>query len=116
MRLVGNKYSKKLVCKTMLLLPEEIVDYVTKNVWFLSSFDDSWAYTYDGNDFKNQKLIFLSDELLSQDENQIKFTIVHEIGHVMLKHKNATYTVQTKQHVLKQEKEANEFAQRFTAK
>ena|SRR5256885_3878156 len=112
-KLVGSFQMKRHVCKTLLLMPANIIDFVTKNCWFMSSMEDAWAFTFTGNDLKNQHLIFLSDELLLQNEQQIYFSIAHEIGHVMLNHRNSVLMKQSKQEISRQEKEADQFAKKY---
>lgn len=79
----------------------------------MSSMDDAFAYTFIGNDLKDQYLIFLGDDLLSQHAGQIRYSIAHEIGHVILGHENSVMRRQTKGEIAKQEKEADEFAKRY---
>lgn len=110
---MGNLNMQKWVCKAVALLPEEIIAYVTKNVWFISSGEDAWAFTFRGSDILNQHLIFLSDELFEQSENDISYTIIHEIGHVILKHKNSMGRMQTQSEIKKQEREADQFARKY---
>lgn len=112
-RLVGDDRMKKLVCETLLLMPPKVIAYVTRNCWFLSSTTDAWAYTFHGRDIASQHLIFLSDELLTQEREQIQYTIAHEIGHVILKHRNSVNYRQTSHEIQKQEREADDFAQSF---
>lgn len=112
-KLVGNKIMKLQVCMTLTKMPGEIIDYITKNCWFFASMEDAWAFTFTGNDLKNQHIIFLSDELLFQKEEQISYTVAHEIGHVILGHRNSVLENQTKQEIIKQEKEADEFAKKY---
>lgn len=112
-KLVGNAQMKRQVCQTLQDMPEEIVKFVTKNCWFLGSTDDAWAFTFTGNDLKDQHLIFISDELLLQEENQIQHSIAHEIGHVILNHRNSTLVRQTKAEIRKQEREAEQFAKKY---
>jgi len=112
-KLVGTKYMQKFVCETLILMPDEIVSYITSNCWFVSSMDDAWGFTFTGNDLKDQHLIFLSDELLSHNPYQIRYSIAHEIGHVILRHRNSVLERQTKEEVKKQEKEADLFARQF---
>src|SRR5436190_22047377 len=88
-RIVGNEETKNLVSEVVTKLTPEQVNFVTKNVWFLSSTPDAWAYTFRGQDIPDKYLIFLSDELLSEDKSQIEFTILHELGHVLLGHRNS---------------------------
>jgi len=44
---------------------------------------------------------------------QIKYSIAHEIGHVVLNHRNSVLIAQTKAEIKKQEKEADEFARKY---
>ena len=112
-KLVGTSHMRRSVCQALTLLPDEIIDFVTANCWFLGSMKDAWGYTFTGNDLRDQHLIFLSDALLDQDFRQIQFSIIHEIGHVILKHRNSTQVKQTKEEIKKQEKEADLFAKQF---
>jgi len=112
-KLVGSFLMKVHVCETLVQMPDEIIDYITTNCWFFGSMEDAWAFTLTGNDLANQHLIFISDELLMQNPDQIQHTIVHEIGHVVLKHRNAILVHQSKKEIQKQEKEANAFATKY---
>lgn len=109
-KLVGTKKLKENVCEVVVKLPENLQEYVTEYVWFVGSMADAWGYTFTGNDLIDQHLIFLSDDLLSQDKEQIHWSIAHEIGHVILGHKNNIFVKQSKQHVNRQEEEADQFA------
>src|SRR5664279_4934841 len=113
-KLVGSSQMKMYVCKTLSKMPEEIIDTITKSCWFLGSLEDAWSFTFTGNDIKDQHLIFISDELLRQDDTQIQHTIAHEIGHVILKHRNSILVEQSKAEIKRQETEADEFAQRYS--
>jgi hypothetical protein len=112
-RLVGTKTLKESVCEVVALLPEDLQDYITEYVWFVGSMHDAWAYTFTGNDLADQHLIFLSDDLLGQDKDQIYWSIAHEIGHVVLGHKNNIFIKQSKVAVNRQEEEADGFAAEF---
>lgn len=109
-KLVGAFPMKVHICEVLANMPDKIIKYITKNCWFISSMDDAWAFAFTGNDLKDQHLIFLSDELFLQDDNQIHYTIAHEIGHVMLGHRNSTLVQQSKEEVRQQEREADQFA------
>jgi hypothetical protein len=111
-KLVGHKKMRKLVCETLLIFPPDIIDYVTKNVWFVSSFEDSWGFVIKIDELKakGKHVIFLGDELFNQDKYAQTYEIVHEVGHVILKHRNAILTPQTKAETQKQEDEAHKFA------
>lgn len=113
LKVTGNKQAKKIINETLSFFPQDIYEYVDENVWFICSFDDAWAYTFDSSDLRGSKLIFLSDALLAQGKKQIMHTIAHEIGHVVLGHKNSIYKAQAHHEVNTQEKEAHNFAKRY---
>lgn len=105
---------KQIVTKTLSVFPEGIIDFITQKVWFVSSFEDGWAFTLRGDELKKDEyLVFLSDELLGSDEKQIMWTIAHEIGHVVLGHRNSIGEIQTKPEIKKQEAEADRFASKY---
>lgn len=112
-KLVGTPFMKVQVYETLSKMPSDIIDYVTQKCWFISSLQDAWAFAFTGNDLKDQHLIFLSDALLNQDISQIQFTIAHEIGHVILKHRNSVKLTQTQTEIKHQELEADEFAMKY---
>src|SRR5579872_522505 len=112
-RLVGTKTLKENVCEVVSLLPKDLQEFITEYVWFVGSMHDAWGYTFTGNDLADQHLIFLSDDLLAQDEEQIHWSIAHEIGHVVLGHKNNIFFRQSKEHINRQEIEADTFAEQF---
>lgn len=113
-KLIGTKRIKKLVAGTILLLPDELVNFVTKYCWFVSSFTDGWSFTLRAEDLKKgEYLIFLSDELIEEPVWQIRFTLMHEIGHVVLGHRNSIGEVQTKSEIKRQEREADAFAKKY---
>lgn len=112
-KLVGNKFMKQQVCEVLSLMPSDIIKFVTKKCWFMSSFSDSFGYAFTGNDLKEKYLIFLSDQLFDQDEEQIYYTIAHEIGHVILGHRNSTLVKQEKSEIAHQEREADAFARKY---
>jgi len=112
-KLVGNIDMKKYVTLVLSKMPENIISFVTENVWFVTSFDDAWAFTFTGNDFLNKHVVFLSDDLFQQDFAQISWTIAHEIGHVVLGHKNRFSEKFSKERVTMQEEEADAFAEKY---
>ena len=112
-KLVGDDYIKNIVTSTLLKFPDQIIEYITKNCWILSSSPDAWAYTFRGNDLKDKHLIFLSDELLSETVSQIQYTLAHEIGHIILKHRNSINYRQSKHEIGNQEYEADQFAKKY---
>ena len=112
-KLVGSRVMKAYVCEVLSLMPMDVVSFITSNCWFMASFEDAWAFTFTGNDLADKHLIFLSDELLSQPKDQIFYTIAHEIGHVMLGHRNSILERQSKEEIGKQERAADKFAKQF---
>ena len=112
-KLIGSKQMKVNVCQVLMEMPDQIIDFVTKKCWFFSSMEDAWAFTFTGNDLKDQHLIFLSDELLFEDRDKIQYTIAHEIGHVILGHRNSVLVKQTKREINIQELEADKFAKEY---
>lgn len=113
-KLVGTKKLKEHVIAVVAGLPKNIQEYITEYVWFVGSMEDAWGYTFTGNDLADQHLIFLSDELLEQDEEQIHWSIAHEIGHVVLGHKNNIFVKQSKIAIGRQEEEADAFAAQYS--
>ena len=109
-KLVGNRIMKKYVLGVLSQMDKKVISFITKKCWFFASMEDAWAFTFTGNDLKNQHLIFLSDELLEESPEQIRYTIAHEIGHVVLGHRNSVLEMQTKKEIKKQEMEADKFA------
>lgn len=112
-KLVGTHPLQHFVCEVVKELPEDMQGYITTYCWFVGSLEDAWAYTFTGNDLSDQHLVFLSDELFAQDPKQIRYSIAHEIGHIVLGHRNSIYYKQTKQEIDKQEKEADAFARQY---
>ncbi len=112
-KLVGTDKMKQHVIEVLAKMPDETISFVTKNCWFVTSMEDAWAFTFTGNDLKDQHLIFLSDDLLSQDNMQINYSIAHEIGHVMLGHRNSTLVKQAKKEIEEQEQSADIFAKKY---
>ena len=112
-KIVGTKKMEYFVLSVLSKMPNSIIEYIAKNTWFIGSLDDAWAFAFTGNDLKGKHMIFISDELLIQRAHQIRYTIAHEIGHVILKHRNSVFEKQTKSEIKIQEKEADEFANKY---
>lgn len=112
-RLIGDLKMRKYVLETVLFLPDKMIKYITSRVWFVSSLEDAWALTFNGSDFNSQHLILLTDELFEQNDKSIKYTILHEIGHVLLRHRNSMGFRQSQEELSQQEKEADKFARKY---
>ncbi len=110
-KLIGSSRMEREVCQTLIIFPDKIIDFITKNCWFVGSFEDGWAFALRGDELKrNEFLIYLSDQLFAQKKQDIRYTIAHEIGHVDLRHKNSIGKIQTKREIRRQEKQARDFA------
>jgi len=109
-KLIGKLYMREAVCEAIQLLPAEMIKTVCKNVWFISTPEDAWGITFKGHQIKDFHLIFLSEDLFSQTNEQIQYSILHEIGHVVLNHDNSIGIMQSQGEIDRQEKEADEFA------
>ena len=112
-RLAGNKLMKDCVALAITKLPEEIAQQIIDNCWFFSSFEDNYGYAFNGNDLKDMHLIFLADILFREPQSQILYTILHEIAHIALNHKNSIQYTQTKKEIAHQETEADQFAKKY---
>ena len=112
-KLIGNAFVREQICKTILLLPSDLIERVCKTVWFVSSPEDAWAITFKGSELKDRHIIFLSDELFREPEQQRRYTILHEIGHVVLNHSNSIGITQTESEINMQEQEADLFVKKY---
>lgn len=63
-RLHVSKPLPKYVIQTLSKMPDNVIDHITNNCWFLGSVDDAWAYTFRGDELVGKHLIILSDILL----------------------------------------------------
>lgn len=115
-KLHGNRVMKDFVCRTLAKFPQDIIDHITTDCWFLGSTADAWAYTFRGDEVSGKHLIILSDSLWDQPDEDIIYTIAHEIGHIVLGHRNAILEPQTKSQTARQEREAREFAIKYVQK
>ncbi len=109
----GGRKMGQYVCETLAKFPQEIIDHITSDCWFLSSTEDAWAFTVRGNELVGKHLIFLGEDLLRQSKEQVMYTIAHEIGHVILGHRNSILVMQTKAEIRWQEAQADEFARKY---
>ena len=112
-KLVGTRNLKEYVCRTLAKFPPDIVHHITSTCWFLGSPEDAWAYAFRGDEIAAAHLVILSDSLWDQPEEDIIYTIAHEIGHVVLGHKNAILEPQSKAQIARQEREARAFALKY---
>lgn len=109
-KVVGTESTKNLVAQAVNKLSVDQIKYLTNHVWVFSTPDDAWAYAFHGNDLKDKHLIYLSDELLQEPASQIQYTILHELGHILLGHRNSINFKQGRSEISQQEFEADQFA------
>lgn len=112
-RLVGKSKAKHFIVEAIQKLPQNLLDKILNEVWFISSFDDAWGFVLKGEELKGKSLVFLSDELFEEPKDQIEYTILHEIGHVVLNHRNGILEAQSQKETERQEKEADQFAKEY---
>ena len=112
-KLIGKLFMREMVCKTLLLLPQDILEHVCATVWFISSPEDAWAFSFRGTEIAKRSLVILSDDLFTQDEYQISYTILHEVGHIVLNHRNSIGYQQTQSEIKQQEEQADHFAKKY---
>jgi Zn-dependent protease with chaperone function len=112
LKITGSKRAHYLINQAVRLLPTDVLPKICR-IRFISSFDDAWGYVLTSEDIRSEYLIVLSDDLFEQSRDQIIYTILHEIGHVVLGHKNSFGRRQTKSEIQKQELEADAFAMKY---
>lgn len=112
-KLVGSKEMRRHVCEVLSQMEDTIITEITSSSWFVSSTEDAWAFVLQGNELKGKHLVFIGEDLLRQTDKQIHYTIAHEIGHVVLGHRNSILLKQSKTEIRKQEKEADLFAKKY---
>lgn len=109
-KIIGTRTMKSYICRTVAKFPPTIINKITKTCWFLGSTSDAWAYAFHISELTGKHIVILSDSLWEQPEHDIYYTIAHEIGHIILGHKNAILESQTKRETAQQEREARRFA------
>lgn len=115
-RLIGSKTLKYYVSKVLAQMPEKTTKLITRGCWILGSMTDAWAYSFRGDEISGKHLIVVSDELFRRPEEDIFYTIAHEIGHIILGHRNSILVDQSKSEVARQEREADKFARAYLTK
>lgn len=99
---------ESVICKTLQKFSDKQIEYVQKNVWFITSTIHEWAFTVHKKHIPKY-LIFLSSDLKSETKEIQMFSIAHEIAHVLLKHKSPILDTLTEEETKKQEEDADNF-------
>ncbi|MDP8258841.1 MAG: hypothetical protein P9L90_05420 [Candidatus Aadella gelida] len=76
--------------KSLAILDDQMIDKVTREVYFVASNHTLWAFYMRKNAFhlkQKRAIIFFSEQLFERKEEEIIHTILHEIAHHILKHK-----------------------------
>jgi hypothetical protein len=115
-KIIGPGKMQNLICKVVCRLPQKTADFVTRNVWFVNSFPDTWGFVLRGDELDGKFLVFLSNELFRQPRKIQEYEVFHEIGHVVLNHRNSITVPQSKEKIARQEREADTFARRYLIK
>ena len=103
-----------ILAKALSRLPTKIVDWAAKNLLFISSSEEYWAFSLSKKEWKHKKgFIFLSNHLKDESEEKQAFCIAHEIAHQKLNHKSPIFSNLTEEEAKKQEEEADELAQKW---
>ena len=102
-----------LIAKSMTYLPLRIIKKIIKEVLFASE-ENCFAWHIPLEQIDNKKsIIFLSHYIKDMKEKEALHTILHEIGHFILKHKSPILLNLSQIKTKNQEKEANDFANRL---
>jgi len=109
-------YARGLLSNSLVLLPEEIIDFIVENYVFISRDEEECGsqWTFNSVHFKDKKgFILLATKIWKKKSIEIAFIIAHEVAHAFKKHK--TGVIALKQGT-KQEKEANRLAVKWLSK
>lgn len=112
-KIIGSRGMRNLILEVVSVLPDNLAYFVAENVWFVNSFEDAWGFVIRGDEIKDKFLVFLADRLFRQPKADQEYEIAHEIGHIVLKHRNAISAPQSKAEIARQEREADAFARRY---
>lgn len=100
-----------ILAQSLSRLPNSIVEWTTKNLFFISSTDNKHASFLSKNLFSEKKgIIMLSEKLKNENEEEQALMIIQEVAHAYLDHKNPFLGDLTSNQVNAQEIEANELA------
>ncbi len=104
---LGNEKLRFAVAKCLSKLPLEIIEQVTKNCLFVMPTIEKLGI-YLTNDLINDKVIFaFPEKLLEKEKSEIEHTILHEVAHYYLNHKNPLIYTLSGEEYDSQEQEAN---------
>ena len=113
---LDNQQLRYVVAKSLSKLPIEIIDKVTENCLFIMPKIEELGI-YLPNDFIKDKQIFaFPEKLLEKEEHEIEHTILHEVAHYYLKHKNALIHNLSAEEYDRQEEEANKQVDKWLRK
>jgi hypothetical protein len=111
---LGNDDLRNKISVALSKIPTDIVDDLCDNCYFLIESEVGKASYFPVGFFDNKAVIIISDIYFkSADDNALEHTIMHEVAHHALKHKNPWQHGLSKEEYDKQEKEANEQVEKW---
>jgi len=94
-----------ILAKAISKLPRKVVDWITKNLLFISSSNEYFAFYLPKHEWKHKKgFVFLSETLRNESEENQTFKIAHEIAHAKLNHKSPIFSDLTEIKMKRQER------------
>ena len=106
---------RKILVKTFRRTPKKIVDWANDKLIFITSCEDHYAFALlKATSWGGRKgFVFISDYLLDLTEEEQILAVAHEVAHMKLRHKSPIFNDLTQKETERQEKEANELAQKW---
>jgi hypothetical protein len=111
---LGNDDLRKEISHALSKIPMGIVDDLNENCYFLVESEVGKASCFPVGFFDNKAIIVISDVYFcSADDKALEYTILHEVAHHALKHKNPWQHGLSTEEYDKQEKEADEQVEKW---
>jgi hypothetical protein len=111
---LGNDNLLNRICVALSKIPIDIVNDLYDHCYFLMSSEAAKALYFPPGFFDNKAIISFSDAYFkSADKKDFEHTIIHEVAHHALKHKNPWEHDSSEEEFNKQEKEANEQVEKW---
>ena len=106
----GNEMCSSLVAEVLSKAPRRVVDKVLKHCAIVMPNSDG---AYFNSKYAKDSLIVLSERLLDMKSKEQHFTVLHEVAHFHLKHKDSMLSSMTKKQQKRQEDKADELANKW---
>ena len=106
-----------ILAKAISKLPNDIVEWVTDKLMFVSNSEKYWAFSLSKKEWSYKLgFIFLCDDLKNLSEEKQAFIIAHEIAYQKLNHKSPILSNLTNKETQNQEVEADSLARKWLRK